>query len=120
MLEVFCDFERAVPLRDASRALRTMEQALESYCPEAIPQATRDVVDRSAEQLARWLLAYLLDWHRREDKAVWWEYFRLKDLPEQDLFDEGQALAGLELSHLTEVLGLSQIARRGRLAWIVR
>ena len=45
MLEVFYGFERAVPLRDASRALRTMEQALESYCPEAVPQATRDAVE---------------------------------------------------------------------------
>ena len=49
------------------------------------------------EQQARWLLAYLLDWHRREDKAGWWEYYRLRDLPEEDLFDEPQAVAGLEL-----------------------
>src|SRR5258707_728439 len=40
------------------------------------------------EQHARWLLAYSLDWHRREDKAGWWEYYRLRDLPEEDLFDE--------------------------------
>jgi predicted RecB family nuclease len=52
--------------------------------------------DQSGEQHARWLLAYLLDWHRREDKAEWWEYFRLRDLPEEDLFDEPRALAGLE------------------------
>lgn len=51
---------------------------------------------RSDEQQARWLLAYMLDWHRREDKAAWWEYFRLRDLPEEDLFDERQAVAGLE------------------------
>ena len=37
-----------------------------------------------------------VDWHRREDKAAWWEYFRLRDLPEADLFDEPQAIAGLE------------------------
>ncbi len=49
----------------------------------------------SDEQQARWLLAYLLDWHRREDKAGWWEYYRLRDLPEEDLFDEPQAVAGL-------------------------
>ncbi|MDP9266925.1 MAG: TM0106 family RecB-like putative nuclease [Acidobacteriota bacterium] len=51
--------------------------------------------DRTEEQHARWLLAYLLDWHRREDKAGWWEYFRLRDLPEEELFDEPQAIAGL-------------------------
>ena len=51
---------------------------------------------RSAEQQSRWLLAYLLDWHRREDKVTWWEYYRLRDLPDEDLFDEPRAIAGLE------------------------
>ncbi|MBL8139348.1 MAG: TM0106 family RecB-like putative nuclease, partial [Acidobacteria bacterium] len=44
----------------------------------------------------RWLLAYLLDWHRREDKAQYWERYRLNDLPDEDLFDEKNAIAGLE------------------------
>jgi len=50
---------------------------------------------RSEEQEARWLLANLLDWHRREDKAPWWEFFRLRDLSEDELFDERAAVAGL-------------------------
>jgi hypothetical protein len=36
-----------------------------------------DPEERTEEQQARWILANILDWHRREDKAVWWEYFRL-------------------------------------------
>jgi uncharacterized protein len=47
-------------------------------------------------QRARWLLAYLLDYHRREGRATWWEYFRLSDLPTEDLYDEREAVAGLE------------------------
>jgi predicted RecB family nuclease len=43
-----------------------------------------------------WLLAYLIDWHRREEKSEWWEYFRLRDLPVADLFDEPGAIAGLK------------------------
>ena len=43
----------------------------------------------------KWLLAYLIDWHRREVNAEWWEYFRLKGLPEEDLFEERDAVAGL-------------------------
>ena len=43
----------------------------------------------------KWLLAYLVDWHRREVNAEWWEYFRLRDLPEEDLLDERDAVAGL-------------------------
>ena len=39
-----------------------------------------DPEERDEEQQARWILANIIDWHRREDKAVWWEYFRLRDL----------------------------------------
>ena len=54
-----------------------------------------DPKERTEEQAGRWLLANLLDWHRREDKADWWEFYRLRDLAEEDLRDEDSALAGL-------------------------
>jgi uncharacterized protein len=57
--------------------------------------------DQTEEEHARWLLAYLLDFHRREDKAKWWEYYRLRDLAEEDLYEEPQAIAGL--SHVKRV-----------------
>ncbi|HSC16416.1 MAG TPA: TM0106 family RecB-like putative nuclease [Gammaproteobacteria bacterium] len=55
-----------------------------------------DAAERSEEQQARWLMAQLLEWHRREEKAAWWEYFRLLDLPLDEYEDERSALAGLE------------------------
>jgi uncharacterized protein len=42
------------------------------------------------------LLGFLIDWHYREDKVAWWEYFRLLALADEDLFDEPGAVAGLE------------------------
>lgn len=54
-----------------------------------------DPADRDSEQQARWTLAHILDWHRREEKAVWWEYFRLADLSAEDLRDERAGLSGL-------------------------
>ena len=54
-----------------------------------------DPAQRNDEDAARWLLANLLDWHRRESKAGWWEYFRLKDMTDEDLLDERDAVAGL-------------------------
>jgi AAA domain len=54
-----------------------------------------DVAERNTEQHAKWLLAYILDWHRREEKASWWEYFRLCDLSAEDLLEERAALSGL-------------------------
>jgi uncharacterized protein len=54
-----------------------------------------DPGERDREQHARWLLANILDWHRREEKAVWWEYFRLADLSAEDLLEERCGLSGL-------------------------
>src|SRR5262249_33256604 len=44
--------------------------------------------ERTPEQAGQALLAHLLDWHRREEKAPWWEYFRLRELSDADLLDE--------------------------------
>jgi uncharacterized protein len=51
-------------------------------------------------------LANVIDWHRREDKAVWWEYFRLADLSAGNLLDEQRGLSGL--SFVCEVGGTAR------------
>ena len=56
-----------------------------------------DPAGRDGEQQGRWLLAHLIDWHRREKKAVWWEYFRLRALDGRDLLDEQRGISGLSL-----------------------
>src|SRR6202140_4876596 len=64
-----------------------------------------DPIERSVEQQARWMLAQLLDWHRRENKASWWEGYRLAALDDEDLLDERVALAGL---HFVERIALER------------
>ena len=54
-----------------------------------------DPEKRDKEQQGLWVLANIIDWHRREDKAVWWEYFRLRDLSAEELMDERTGLSGL-------------------------
>jgi uncharacterized protein len=54
-----------------------------------------DPEQRDEEQSGRWLLSNLLDWHRRELKSEWWEFYRLGDLSDEDLLDEKSALSGL-------------------------
>lgn len=60
---------------------------------------TRDVpaalADRTTAQQARWLLATLLDWHRREQKPDWWLYFDLRGASAEELAERPEALAGL-------------------------
>jgi len=74
--------------------------AWQARVADLIARLTRDVPadarERTADQQARWIVAHVLDWHRREDKAVWWEYFRLAALSDEDLFEERAGLSGLE------------------------
>lgn len=63
-----------------------------------------DHASRNAEQQGRYLLAYLVDWHQRESKASWWEYYRLRDLPESDLLAERNALAELVFDRRIELI----------------
>ncbi len=48
-----------------------------------------------AEHDSHWLLAQMLEWHRREEKSMWWEYFRLCDLSDAELIEDKSALGGL-------------------------
>jgi uncharacterized protein len=54
-----------------------------------------DAKERTVTEQGRWILAYLLDWHRREEKVVWWEKFRLAALNDEELLEEKAGLAGL-------------------------
>jgi AAA domain/RNase_H superfamily len=58
----------------------------------------RDVpdADRTPLEHARWLLAQLLSWHRRENKSAWWLYYHLKnDLTDAERIEANEPLAGL-------------------------
>ena len=59
----------------------------------------------------RWLLAQLLGWHRREDKATWWEFHRLMDLTPEELVDEADPIG------LLEPVGAGRRAARGKQVW---
>jgi len=80
---------------EASEELDDRAKAVEALRARLLAGVPDDAAERSPDQQARYQLAYLLDWHRREDKAGWWEYFRLRELPEEDLFEEAKAVAGL-------------------------
>ncbi|HVA86160.1 MAG TPA: TM0106 family RecB-like putative nuclease [Candidatus Saccharimonadales bacterium] len=70
-----------------------------------------EAADRNDEQRARWLLAGLLDWHRREAKPQWWAFYQLRNAAMEDLFASSEALAGLEYLHDVEERGRSIVRR---------
>jgi predicted RecB family nuclease len=76
--------------------------ALAANLREGVPENPEE---RTEEQSARWLLAHLLDWHRREVKSEWWEFYRLGELTDEELLDERSALSGL---HFLERLGVQR------------
>src|SRR6185295_17620342 len=97
-LETGQDFPRPGPRSEPPERLSeelALTQALVDRLadPSVIPA---DPAERTPEQAGQWLLAQLLGWHRREDKATWWEFFRLLDLTSDQLIDEPDPLGGLE------------------------
>lgn len=67
-------------------------EAVEALLRENLPD---DPAAYTAEQRATALLADLLEWHRRENRAEWWEYFRVRRLAVHELEDDAAALGGL-------------------------
>ena len=93
---------RPVPRNgEPSENLTRWQQKINALIARLTGDVPSDLSKRSPEQHARWLLAYSLDWHRREHKAVWWEYYRLRDLSADELFDERAALSGLTFVGVT-------------------
>jgi uncharacterized protein len=80
---------------NAGQDLTAWQQKIAALIERLTHDVPVDPAERSREQHARWLLAHTLDWHRRENKAVWWEYFRLKALSTDELLDERAGLSGL-------------------------
>ena len=96
----------APPVIEVNEELDQRQRVVADLAARLTEGVPPDAAQRSEEQQARWILANTLDWHRRELKSVWWEFFRLRDLSIDDLLDERDALAGLEF--VAEVGGTKQ------------
>ena len=74
---------------EAQRAVNQLADALISDLPEPAGRMS-DV------EYGKWLLAQLLNWHRREAKSFWWRYFHLAtELTDEERLEEPDALANL-------------------------
>jgi len=68
--------------------IASLKECLTAGLPE-------EEIGRSTGQQACWLMAQLLEWYRRENKSMWWEYYRLCSLTDEELIEDKNALAGL-------------------------
>jgi uncharacterized protein len=57
-----------------------------------------ELLDGAEEGEPRWLLAQLLEYHHREERPQWWEYFHHLGLDDEELFEDGDTLGGLQLA----------------------
>ena len=80
---------------DPSEKITEHQQIIQPLFNELMKDIPLEKKSRNEEQQAKWLLANMLDWYRREKKSFWWEYFRLSELSDKDLLEENDALAGL-------------------------
>jgi predicted RecB family nuclease len=60
---------------------------------------------RTQEQSAQWLLAQLLNWHRREDKRAWQDGYRYAEMNDEDLLDERVGLTRMSFVERVEQVG---------------
>ena len=78
--------------REDSAAQQAVNELAAALCV-GLPEGLDTLRD---DERGRWLLAQLLNWHRREAKSFWWRYFYLKDeLTDEERCEESDALGAL-------------------------
>lgn len=89
---------------DASENLSARLQAIRALSARLLEPLPADEIKRTDGHRACWLLAQMLEWHRREEKSAWWEFFRLCELSDEELQEDRNALGGLvyvrEIAHI--------------------
>ncbi len=72
------------------------ERSEEAEERDAERARVRDALLAGAEEgEPDWLLAHLLDYHQREERPQWWEYFFNKELDDEELVTNRSTLGGL-------------------------
>lgn len=88
-----------------SEDVSARDQRIEDLREALMQGLPADPDGRSADEKALALLAAMLGYYRQESKNAWWEFFRLRDLPEDEHLEEREMLGGLEL--------VEQLPKRG-------
>ena len=89
---------------EPSEKLSARLQEIRALAARLLAALPEDEAAWTDEHRACWLLAQMLEWHRREEKSSWWEYFRLCELSDEELQEDRNALGGLayvrEVDHI--------------------
>ncbi|HEY3116616.1 MAG TPA: TM0106 family RecB-like putative nuclease, partial [Chloroflexota bacterium] len=92
-------------LRDHLQRVAAAVERLEAGIPI-------DPNERTSAEHARWLLAQLLGWHRREEKSAWWRYFYLcEQLTDEERVDEREPIGLLDFIDVVDEVKQSLVYR---------
>src|SRR5438094_879880 len=81
---------------EPSENLRDIDQRTAVVLEKLLASVPDDEAKRSPEQQARYLLGHSLNWHRREAKSEWWEYYRKGTLTDEQLMADPESIGGVE------------------------
>lgn len=85
--------EGSQPLSEAHEARRQLAQRLLSSLPAEDPGDPVLTEQRRIQEL----LAWLLEFHRRADKPMWWQFFARQQMTVTELWEDMDCLSGVEL-----------------------
>jgi predicted RecB family nuclease len=107
--------ERPTPREGLPSETQTAQQAETARRVAALTaDVPADRTQATQEQRDRWLLAQLLDWHGRDAKPEWWNYYRLNELGVDELIESSEGLGGLVYDGDVEARGKGGWVRRYR------
>ncbi len=90
------DLPRPAAIEPEAREDSEAQQAVQQLVGELVAGLPDDLDALRDAGRGRWLLAQLLNWHRREQKATWWRYFYLtNELTDEERREESDALGEL-------------------------
>src|SRR2546421_4132919 len=81
---------------EPSETLRDIDERTAVLVDRLLEGVPEEADKRSKEQQARYLLAHSLNWHRREGKSEWWEYYRKCSLTDEQLVEDREAIGVIE------------------------
>ncbi|RLT36228.1 MAG: TM0106 family RecB-like putative nuclease [Chloroflexi bacterium] len=80
---------------EPGEALPAVLAEVQAVVDQLVVDVPEDEAERDPDQHARWLLAQLLNWHRREDKSAWRRYFELLAMTDEERIEDRDAIGGL-------------------------
>ena len=81
---------------DATDRIAEHQRQVDQLFAELTKRVPTDPPERTKEQQALWLAAGVLDFHRREEKATWWDFYRLHESTSEELEEESLSLVALK------------------------